>query len=349
MTATLVTGGSGFVGAYVVKNLLAAGDRVVCYDIAPNQGALLDLLRLEELPERLTLVAGDVSDPHQVTRTLAEHQIERIAHLASVLSAPAQQNAPLAARVIVQGSINIFEAAVALGIKHVAWASSLAVYGPRSLLASGVIDNDSTPDPRSVYGACKLLVEHLCPYYANQHGLEATGVRFSSIYGYGKQLTRGRGTMLTWLENLIDRPAVGERGCVVGGGHASFDFQYVEDAARSVVCALTAEGAGGASFLTHGDQRPVRDAFAFVQSLLPDADMTLNDSDELLIFGPEVPRHALAGEQRTAARMLDGQATADAIGYQPKYTMEDGIETTVNELRTRAGLAPVSPRVAAGG
>ena len=119
----LVTGGQGFLGAWIVRRLHAGGHRVRVFDLGRNT----------ELVERIagTLpewVTGDVADPAQVLD--AARGCDAIIHLAGILTPACAANPKRGAEINLIGTINVFEAARALGISQVVYTSSAAAVGP---------------------------------------------------------------------------------------------------------------------------------------------------------------------------------------------------------------------------
>jgi nucleoside-diphosphate-sugar epimerase len=318
----LITGGTGFIGAYVVRDLLKRRDRVVCFDIDPNPRLLGALLSPEEL-ENVTLVRGDVTDWHQLLHALKAHRVDTIIHLASLLVSSSETNFPRAMRVNCLGTNHVFEGALLMGVAKVIWASSVAVFGPRSIGGDGVVPNDAPHDPQSAYGACKAYNEQMAMHYARKYDLDVVGLRFTVVYGYGKRETVARGTGSDYLDELIDKPALGEGPCIVPYGDDQIDWLYVEDAARAVVLASQVGKTRTKAFTVGGDLRPMRDVFNFIRGLLPDADMTLQ-----------------SGSTRPLWR-YDGSVTREEIGYEPQYKIEEGIKRNVNMLRQAPGLSRV--------
>ena len=317
----LVTGGTGFIGAYVVRDLLDRGEDVVCFDIAPSLGLVADVVGADRLQD-LTVVRGDVTDAAQLSHTLQEHRVDKVVHLASLLTDSSEANFPLALRVNCQGTNNVFEAATLLGLEKVVWASSVSVFGPRSPGPDGVIANEAPHDPQSVYGACKSYNEQMALHYVRKYGLDTAGLRFTAVYGYGKVETVPRGTGTTFMNDLIDKPAMGEDPAVVPRGGDLIDWLFVEDAARAVVLAGDAEYTETKAFTVVGDFRPMDEVFNYVRTLLPDADMTLEPGGDR--------------EMR-----YEGTPAREEIGYAPEYKVEEGIKRNINMLRRGTGLPEV--------
>jgi nucleoside-diphosphate-sugar epimerase len=315
----LITGGTGFIGAYVVRDLIKAGARVVCFDIDPNPRLLGALISPEEL-EQVTLIRGDITDWPQLLHALKAHRVEKVVHLASLLTASSEANFPLALRVNCQGTNHVFEAAVLLGVEKVVWASSVAVFGPRSIGADGIVANDAPHDPQTVYGACKSYNEQMALHYVRRYDLDVVGLRFTLVYGYGKEETIGRGTGVDYLNELIDKPALEQGPCVVPYGDDRMDWLYVEDAARAVVLASHTGRTRTKAFTVRGDLRPMREVFEYVHGLLPKVEMTLHP-----------------GRYRQTWQ-FDGRVTREELGYAPQYTVEEGIKRNINMLRQGAGL-----------
>ena len=140
-----------------------------------------------------------------------------------------------------------------------------------------MIADDSPLDPTSAYGATKACVEQIARRYHVNHGLSVVGLRLGKVYGYGEHVKAGRGGGNTWFSSLLENPARGIGPNVVPFGDKSLDFLYVEDVSRAFLTALASREGAGQSFLTGGDYRPIREAFAFVQACVPDAEMELVD------------------------------------------------------------------------
>ena len=128
----LVTGGTGFIGAYAVRALLEAGHQVTVFDLMPNREFLADVLGAPP-GDDVRVVGGDVTDLAFVLRTMHEAQAQRVVHLAATLSISSEVNPLRTLKVNCEGTINVFEAALALGVtKAVMAMTSLTGCTPRT-------------------------------------------------------------------------------------------------------------------------------------------------------------------------------------------------------------------------
>ena len=140
--AYLITGGMGCIGSYVIRDLLNAGEKIIVYDFIPDL-TIPRMVLTEEQLEQFTFVQGDITDLPHVLRTVQEHQIDRIIHLASWQVPACDANPPQALKIVCEGTINMFEAARIFGLKRVVWASSVAVFGSPEDYNYQQIENDA--------------------------------------------------------------------------------------------------------------------------------------------------------------------------------------------------------------
>ena len=317
----VVTGGTGFVGAYVVRDLLKAGHDVTVYDLQPNLEFLEDVLG--EPPHDVRVVSGDVRDLPLLLRTFREARPERVVHLASTLGAGSEFNPLRTVQVNIEGTIHAFEAALEVGAEKVVWASSIAVFGPTGLRSGEGIANDDYHAPVRLYGACKTFLEQLTLNYRRERQLDAVGLRFAIVYGYGKSFTVQRGSAVTHLEELIDKPALGRPGLVTNGDDVQ-DFSYVEDCARAIVLASETPNSPSLALTVTGDDVRVADVADVVRELLPDARIEVRS---------DAPPRIRAG--------YDREGTEREIGFRPAWTLREGLASTIGKLRARHGLPPI--------
>jgi nucleoside-diphosphate-sugar epimerase len=317
----LVTGGTGFIGAYAIRELVAAGHQVTALDLAPNE-AFLHMVLGAAASASVRVIGADVTDLPMMLRAIREVSAERVVHLAATLSISSELNALRTLKVNCEGTINMFEASLACGVNKVVWASSVAVFGAAEREDRHPIANDAWHTPTGLYGAVKALNEQLGRHYKRRRGLDNVGLRFTHVYGYGKALTIPRGTGVDYLSELLEKPAAGEPG-VISNGDDEPDWLYVEDVARAIRLASEAPPSAAAGLTICGDTRPMQEAVAYVRRLLPEARLQV-----------------LPGGNHRGIR-YDASVTEATIGYSPQYPMEAGFRKTINTVRSQRGLPAV--------
>jgi nucleoside-diphosphate-sugar epimerase len=223
----LITGGTGNVGALVAKRLVRQGERVIAFDAAPSLAAIELVIGQDEL-RNVSVVHGDILDLPLLARTLRTNRVDRIVHLATAVTSTTELNPAHSQRVNVEGTNNVFEAALMAGVSRVVFASSVSVFGPKSASTNGIVSNDAPYDPPNVYGATKALNEMSARQYSRLYGLETVGLRFPSVYG-----PVAKGSWVKWIPELIEGLV---KGLPVSAPHSQqiSPWCYVEDISRAV-------------------------------------------------------------------------------------------------------------------
>lgn len=317
--AYLVTGGGGLIGLRIVRDLAAEGEKVVLYDWAPQQGLLEQLLDEKE-KKIVKTEMGDITDLPHLMRTVKENRVDRIIHLASLVTYTSAANPPLAIRINCEGTVNVFETARILDLKKVVWASSIAVFGSPEQYSEEYVPNDAAHYPKSVYGGSKSFNEVLAAHYINEYGLDISAIRYSFIYGIGQRT----GIIYHVLHELIENPVMGKPGRVPYGDDA-FGWVYVNDASRATIQMSRVTKPKTKAFTIAGDIRPVKEAVNYVKSLLPGADITLLPGK---IYGGTVWK-------------LDTTPLKEEIGYKSEWPLEKGLKDSVNIVRRQCGQPPI--------
>lgn len=310
---TLITGGAGFIGAHVSRELLAENEPLVIYDL-PGRGRPIERILTDAERSQLTFVSGDVTDPAQVSAALRQYDVGRIIHLASRLTPTSQADPPAAIRINLQGAANVFEAACAVGIERVAWASSAQVFGPldryHATVGIEAILDDSPPYPDSIYGVGKLFLEHVAAQYARARDLDILGLRPPGIFGPGR-----REGATAYIVDLL-RDAVAGRSARVERGDWLLPLLYIEDVARAFAQAtLSSVRFRGETFNLGALITSGREIADHVSELVPGATIEVEPC-----------------EQRPASR-LDGSGIERAMGYRAAHTLRDGLAKTLAALR----------------
>jgi|ERR1043165_8865149 nucleoside-diphosphate-sugar epimerase len=189
MAHYIVTGGCGFLGTWIVKQLLDEGHAVSVFDLQRVTKRWEMILSATEIA-RVQFRSVRIEETAEVLGAVAEAQPDGIIHLAGLQVPSCRENPVLGAKVNVLGTLNIFEAAKAQHAKNnptrIAYASSAAVLGPDAEYPQGAVTDDAVPKPTSHYGAYKLCNENCAKAYWLTDKLPSVGLRPLTVYGPGR-------------------------------------------------------------------------------------------------------------------------------------------------------------------
>lgn len=295
MSRVLVTGGSGFLGAWVVRDLVARGHAVRVLDLHPNP-AQLDFVA-PGLAARVACVAGDVRDAAAVRDAM--RGCDRAIHLAGVMTVDCARDPVAGATINLIGSLNVFEAAVAEGLPGLAYVSTAGVFGP------GDADH---PRPATHYGAFKLAVEGSARAYLADRGFASVGFRPYIVYGPGESSGIAAGPSIALRAAHEGRPATIRFSGRVG-------FVHVEEVAAAFVAAIEAPFEGAEAHTLAGETADMADFLAALRAAVPGAEIAVDGPP--LRIPPEIgaaPRPPLL----------------DAV---PRIGLADGIARTLSHYR----------------
>ncbi len=249
----LVTGGAGFIGAYVVRSLLASGHAVVVFDRAPADNALDLVPHGDEAP--IDVVAGDICDGELLGELCRRHGVDRIVHLASPLTKDVDAATTSGLRDICVGTSTVFDVAAACGVGRVVWTSSVAVFGPERRLPARATRRRRPASTTSLYGRAKSICEAVAEHATATRGIDTVGLRLSVVYGAG----RLRGYM-SYASHLVRQAALGGP-VTITPGRQRLHWQYVDEVAATVVHVLDHPSPGsGRTFNCHGVTHTYGDA-----------------------------------------------------------------------------------------
>jgi UDP-glucose 4-epimerase len=298
----LVTGGGGFIGRYVVEDLLSRGAQVRIFDL-PGRGE-----RFAGHPG-VELLPGDLRRPDDVRR--ATEGVAGVFHMAVLALNPSTENPRLCLEVNVDGSFNVFEAAQRAGTQKLVFSSASSVYGD----TLEVMDEAHPLQARTIYGASKIAGEALLRAFEGSFGLPQVTLRYMNVYGP----FMGFGL----VDAVLRRIASGQAPVINGDGSQSFDFVYVSDVAGATVRAMESDLTDEVFNVGSGEERTVRDV---VTALLELTGSPLQPEYRDV----QVPMTRRVGSSEKAARLLDWRATVP---------LREGLRRVVAE-QYRPGAVP---------
>lgn len=323
-----ITGGAGFIGSHLAAKLLEHGDRVVIYDsftafIPPwdnsryHQFLTYRLDRLKTLAAAhpqglgsLTIVEGDIRNVSLMHRVLAQTKPDVVVHLAAIPIADASKKFIEDMMAInLGGTTNVLNAVKDLGIRRLVYTSSSMIYGNFCRFPA---DEDHPANPLETYGATKYCGEVMTKTFGSMFGLEYVIVRPCSVYGPTDCNRR-------IVQRFIEFAMNGQEVSLYDGGQSCLDFTYVEDVAQGFFLAATHPAAAGQIFnLTRGEGRTLLDLAEIVRKHYPQL--------KIRQAGPDPVTRPKRGA------MAIGKA-ARAVGFTPKYSLEDGVAKYVEFYR----------------
>jgi len=232
----LVTGGAGYIGSAVVEELLAEDYTPIVYDNLVAGHA-------EAVPPGVELVRGDLFDAALLRRTLADRAIEAVIHLAAFLQPNESMSDP--GKYFgnnVAGSVSLLNAMAEVGVRRFILSSTCATFGNPVRLP---IDEDHPQQPISAYGASKLMIEQMLPWYEHAYGIHHTCLRYFNAAGATPERGEDHAPEIHLIP-LILEVAAGKRAHIsiygddydTPDGTCIRDYIHISDLGRAHVLAL---------------------------------------------------------------------------------------------------------------
>ncbi len=293
----LVTGGFGFIGATLVRQLHELGSQVRVFDdLSSGRAENLDGVPVE-------VMRGDIRDQDAVGRAVSG--VQAVVHLAAHGGvAPSVEDPVHNFSVNVQGTLNLLLAAKDEGVDRFIFASSNAIFGDIDPPA----DETKAPSPLSPYGASKLAGEGYCLAFHRTYGLPTCSLRFGHVYG--PYSDKKSSVVAAFLKNLL----AGENLVVYGDGQQTRDFVFVEDLCQAIVLAGERDCAGHVFQIASGSEN------------------TINHLGELLCSLAGVDKSRIVYEPPRAGEAYRIYSSIDkarrVLGFEPNVRLEEGLKTT---------------------
>jgi nucleoside-diphosphate-sugar epimerase len=276
----LVTGSTGCIGAWVVRNLVREGT-YTCALVRSGSLHRLKLIMSDKELSAVDFVGGDIIELDVIDRILKEHKISHIIHLAAMQFPFCKADPSLGAMVNVGGTVNIFESACRRGIRHVVYASSTAVYGPAEEYPGGPLTHEAPLRPRSHYGVYKQANEGTARVYWMDNGISSIGIRPYVVYGPG----RDQGMTSTPTKAML--AAADGKPCKISYG-GRFGFQYADDTARAYIDASRVDFKGAEVFNLGGETVSMQAVVNAIVQVEPSVKGSITYDDIPLPFPAEI-------------------------------------------------------------
>jgi UDP-glucose 4-epimerase len=320
----LVTGGLGFIGQSVIRNLLERGIPSVAADRSADAEALASLRTVAgRTGATFDSVLMDVSDFRDVMAVFHKHpDITHTIQLAYVMGPLVDENTSLSTRVNILGMTHMFEAAVHHKLCRLLFTSSETVAGPsQQAYGDRPVTEDDFCDPAShafTYAVMKLLNEHMGRRYVERYGANIACTRPPVVFGHGRK----RSAVL-WAEHFASKPAIGEPVTLPFSAQTRDTWIYKDDCAEQLVRLALKPRLTHFVYNNGGHCVTAAQIAMIVRKWLPEAQITFTD-------GAGTP---LIDRQ-------DGTRLIREIDFVPR-PLEEGVRAHINEARSTAGLSPV--------
>jgi nucleoside-diphosphate-sugar epimerase len=318
----LVTGALGCIGAWVVRELLAEGATVTVFDRASDPHRLKLIMDDQQLAQ-VQFVNGDITDLAAIERTLDEHEINRVIHLAALQVPFCRADPPLGAQVNVVGTVNIFEAVARrkTRIDRVVYASSVAVYDAADANEVGTpVNHDPSGRPATLYGVYKLANEGTAHVYWNDQRVSSIALRPYTVYGVG----RDQGLTSAPTKAMF-AAAVGQPFHIPFGGRS--DYHYTADVAQMFIASARAAFEGAAVLNMRGSVAHMHEVVAAIEAIVPEARGQITFGNQSLPF-PEA---------------FDATALEQIIGQMPHTPLPTAIANTISTFRELVQHGQLAP------
>ena len=307
----LVIGGAGFIGGFVVRELLKHPVKeLIIFDnfARGKQDNLADSLQ----DERCTVFpfGGDVRELDILDK--AFEGVDYVFHLAAMWLLHCKDFPRTAFDVNIAGTFNVLEACVKHKVKKLIYSSSASVYGDAVQVP---MTEDHPFLNKNFYGSTKIAGEAMCTAFYDRYGLQIIGLRYMNVYGPGQDQHAVYSGVVPIMLNKID---ANEAPQINGDGSQAYDFVYVEDVARANVCALESEQAFGFYNVGTEVQTSIRQ--------LCDLILKLKQSDLEVVYKPYSADDA---RQLVKNRIGSAQKAQQEIGFMYQYSLQEGLEKLI--------------------
>jgi len=303
----VVTGGAGFIGSHIVESLAGSHTVVVLDNFSSGKPE-----NLEGFPRSVTCITGSINNLPLLREACTG--ADGIFHLAAIASVAKSVNDPLATHETnLTGTLNVLLAARDCGVKKVVFSSSSAVYGDEPTLPKC---EDMLPVPLSPYAVSKLAGEYYCNVFFNLYGVETVSLRYFNVFGPRQD---PQSEYAAVIPKFIARLLNGQAPLIFGDGKQTRDFVYVRDVVKANLLAMQSTTTG-----TFNIGSGIR------------IDLTTLAGKLARIMEIQLP--PVYGEPRSGDirdSVSDITAVKKALGYKSAFSLEKGLEETLQWFRDR--------------
>ena len=306
----LVTGGSGFIGSFVVSELLKEDiSEVIIFDNFSRGNK--DYVETQLKDPRCSFVQGDLREIDVLNKVTSG--CDYVVHLAAMWLLHCKDFPRTAFDVNIAGTFNVLEACVNNNVERLVYSSSASVYGD-------AVDVPMTEDHpfnnRNFYGASKIACEAICRAFYDRYDLNYVGLRYMNVYGPHQDQTAAYTGVIPIMLNKID---ANEAPTINGDGTQAYDFIYVEDVARANVLALKSSSTDEFYNVGSGVQTSIAE--------LCDLILSLKQSDLTVQYKPYSEDDARRLVQN---RIGCPKKACEDLGFKYTFSLREGLEKLID-------------------
>ena len=305
----LITG-AGLIGAHTAAQVIAAGNKVVLFDLSPNRDYIQKIAS-----SRAEAVAADVRDLPALLSALERFNIDTVIHTAGLIGSRVQENSYTGATNNILGTINVLEAARLRRLRRVVYVSTFGTYD-RAKITDTVVRETHPIGGHNLYAATKVCSEHLVHAYVGMYKLDTVIIRPGGVFGRGFYV--GGSTVGKVMRDLALNVIKGEPFTIDAKTYSPNEYVYGKDVAQALTLACQAEG--------------------MKQRIYNAGTGVVTGPSELAQIVKEIAPHL---ETRVTGTIdtdkskyipMDISISKAELGYAPKYTLRDALRDYMDEL-----------------
>jgi UDP-glucose 4-epimerase len=308
----LVIGGAGFIGSFVVSELLNENvAEVVVYDNFARGKKMYLTESLKDPRCTIFRIGGDVREIDILNEAM--QGVDYVFCLAAMWLLHCKDFPRTAFDVNIAGTFNVLEACVKNKVKKLVWSSSASVYGDAVELPM----TESHPfNNKNFYGATKIAGEAMATAFNDRYGLQVIGLRYMNVYGPHQDQTAAYTGVIPIMLNKID---ANEAPIINGDGSQAYDFIYVEDVARCNIQAMKSD-------ITYGFYNVGTEVQTSIKELC-DLILQLKNSNLKVTYKPYSQDDARALVQNRIGSKVKAE---NELGFTYKHSLKEGLEKLIS-------------------